>query len=79
MHVVIKTSSGSMYEIHDWEKTWKRLTIGDDKYTTRTSEGEFISRSEIEVGKSFTMLGNGLVAGTRLISTTPVTEIINIL
>ena len=76
MHVIITTESGSRYEINDENKSWERLSIGNDQYTTRTATGKFNIRSEIVVGQPFTMLGDGLVEGIRFIQTTPVQSVV---
>jgi len=78
MAFVITTQTGSKYEIDDSRSTWKRLCIGNDAYTTRTPDGVFITRSEIVVGKPFSMTGAGLERGVRVIQTTPVVDAIQI-
>jgi len=66
--ITFRTKSGSIYTLTD--DTWSSTSAN-----TRTAGGPMKEHSKVEIGKSVTIIGPGLVFGERLILTTPVIEI----
>jgi hypothetical protein len=71
MIVRFKTESGSCYIVDTIAKTWQR----DGEVPIRTGSGVYYEWSGAKLGESVWFTGEGIVMGTRLISTSPVTEI----
>ena len=53
--ITVTTESGSVYEIDDSKKTWKRFK-GEDAADIRSESGEFLERSETVIGLRMTLI-----------------------
>lgn len=70
MIVRFKTESGTRYTVDTVKKTWER----DGEVPIRTGSGTYYDWSGVRIGEPVWFTGEGLVFGTRLISTSIVTE-----
>jgi hypothetical protein len=76
---LLRTASGSSYEIDFVNRTWKRTKHEPESSELRTEEGTFLLADRPEVGVRFNMLCDPLTQHVvaRYISTSPVTEIVD--
>lgn len=76
--MIVKTQSGSIYEIDFVKMTWTRIVQGDQSNAIRTAAGDLITTPQVVIGQPMILLGSPIVEGcvARAIATSEVVEII---